>query len=46
MPNEKELSETLQKWGFTLNPYNRCIANRTSFSNNAQSEDITHRKKI
>jgi len=24
----KLLSETLQEWGFTLNPYDRCVANK------------------
>ena len=24
----KLLSETLQEWGFTLNPYDKCIANK------------------
>ena len=24
----KLLSETLQEWGFTLNPYDKCVANK------------------
>jgi hypothetical protein len=29
----KKLKTTLESWGFILNPYDRCVANKTSVIN-------------
>jgi len=47
----KLLSETLQEWGFTLNPYDKCVANKNLQGNqytiiwHLDNLKISHKKK-
>jgi len=47
----KLLSETLQEWGFTLNPYDKCVANKNMEGKqrtivwHVDNLKISHRKK-